>query len=217
MRPTASATPTRRIILIAAVGLGISACGGGSGGSGTGTPPLSQSLPPGVAARESLFDAASGRLSARSNTAFVAPFIEGMPSDGTATYEGILFVELDTAALATELYGVARVSADFKESTMSGGVTNFFGTDRNGSEAPYTGSVALSNGDIGVTRPNDFDLDYNGSLNGNGEIVLLSGTLDGDFKADPIRGILARDTSPTANIGGTPVTGRLSLAAEVVR
>lgn len=199
----------------------LAACGGGGGGGGGGSgfnipDPTLADLPPGVDARAALFTAASDRLDARSNTAFIEPYIEGMPSSGSAEFVGILYALSATPGENTELYGQANVTAYFGSGTMSGIVSDFWGLDRTGSEAFYAGTVNLTNGDIAVDRRNDFTLDYSGDLSGNGEAVSLSGTLDGDFKADPILGILAIDIAPDVEIDTTPYTSVVALTAERV-
>lgn len=201
----------------------LAACGGGGGGGGGGgfdiPDPTLADLPPGVDARAALYTAASARLGARSNTAFIEPYIEGMPSSGTADFVGILYVLSTTPGSNTELYGQADLTANFSSSTMSGSLTDFFGTDRTGAEDAYTGSLAVSGGVIGkpaLDRQNDFAFDYDGTLTGNGESIALSGTVDGKFKADPILGLLGVDVAPTVEIDGTPYTSVVALTAERV-
>lgn len=160
------------------------------------------------------FVGAEARLSARFNTAFIPPFIEGMPTTGTATYDGTMSVELDTAGDQTLLYGDAAVSADFGAGTLSGRVTDFVGRDHRGSVDTYDGSLALTDGRIAVQRPNDFRLDYGGTLTGNDSAIDLSGTIDGSFKGDPIRGLLGYDTDPLAVVNGAIVDGAVGLAVE---
>jgi hypothetical protein len=209
--PKALLPRTHALLLI----LTLAACGGGAapkpGPGGPAAPPPPASFD----TLETAYIGANARLAARSNTAFIPPLIEGMPTTGGATYTGVMFVELDTAGMTTQLYGNADVTANFDASSMSGSVTDFYGRDRTGSQAAYTGAVSLTNGTIGAARPNAFDLDFSGALSGNGESISLSGTMDGDFKGDPIRGILGVDTTPTANIDANPFTGRVLLAAEV--
>lgn len=203
------------VVLSSAVWL--AACGG-SGGSSTGVagePPI---LPPSATPSEAFgfsdtgYTQRTAALGARSNTAFVAPLIEGMPDSGTAFYDGLVRVDLNTTGADTILFGQARVEADFDAQSLSGDVSDVVGRDSGGDVAAYAGDLALTNGDIGVNRPNDFTLDYGGTLTGNGETIALSGTLAGDFKADPILGLLGSDTSPIATVDGLGVTGAVGMA-----
>lgn len=147
-------------------------------------------------------------------SAFVPPLVEGMPSTGRATYSGYLRAILDTPVEKTRLLGEASVRADFDNGTLTGAVTDFAGKDRKGAKDKYTGSLNLSDGVIGARVPNDFDLNYAGTLNGNGERVRLVGTLTGKFKGDPIRGLLGSDDTPIARIDGGDVTGTVDIAVE---
>jgi len=194
--------------LAAVAALLLAGCGGGGG-------TLGQNPPQDFLTAKTAYEAVEGRLAARSNTAYVPPFIEGMPSSGTATYRGYVFADLQTPSQNTELYGQATITANFAPSggTMSGTASNFFGKDNSGAEASYAGQLTFSNGVINVDRKNDFDLNYSGTLTGNGDTVVLSGKIDGDFKGDPIRGIYGTDTM-TGTVNGTGYPGNLILVAE---
>lgn len=188
----------------------------GCGGSGSGAPPAPASPP------EDAFNflatsyvGAEARLSARSNTAFVAPFIEGMPTTGTATYEGNMSVAIATPGENTVLYGVAVVDADFATSSLTGTGSGFVGQDREGSFDHYAGTIGLTDGKIGINRPNDFRVEYSGILTGNDEAIGLSGMIEGDFKGDPIRGLLGEDLSPIAVLDGVIFPAEIRLAVEV--
>lgn len=200
---------TRSMILLGA-GLILTACGGGGGDVAIEGEPGDV-----FAAYQADYDDMDAFLRGRSNTAFIAPLIEGMPDSGTARFDGYMSVGLDTGPDRTELLGQTTITADFGASTMQGDVTNFVGTDNVGFPRAYDGQVDLTNGDIAVTRPNDYTLDYAGSLDGGTGIIDLSGTLTGSFKADPIRGIVGDDAAPKATIDGAAVTGSVAIAAEI--
>lgn len=147
--PKALLPRTPALLLI----LTLAACGGGAapkpGPGGPAAPPPPASFD----TLETAYIGANARLAARSNTAFIPPLIEGMPTTGGATYTGVMFVELDTAGMTTQLYGNADVTANFDVSSMSGSVTDFYGRDRTGSQAAYTGAISLTDGTIGAARP----------------------------------------------------------------
>ncbi|MBT8459947.1 MAG: hypothetical protein KJN60_09785, partial [Boseongicola sp.] len=115
----------------------------------------------------------------------------------------------------TVLYGEAVVDADFATSSLTGTGSEFVGQDRDGAFDHYAGTIGLSDGKIGINRPNDFRIDYSGILTGNHEAIGLGGTIEGDFKGDPIRGLLGYDLSPTAVVDGVIFPGEVGLAVEV--
>lgn len=206
-----------RIIAIGLCAAAVAGCGGGGGNGSVGNEP-----PPDGATAAELFDfyqaaytARTDRLDELNNTAWVAPVVEGMPTTGTAAFEGYIDVVLDTPTAQTELLGDTRLSADFDAGTIAGQATNFAGRDANGDYDLYTGTMTLADGKIGAVRPNDFDIGYKGTLTGNGDKVVVLGSMDGKFKGDPVRGILAEDTDPTASVDGTAVTGSITMAVEL--
>lgn len=205
-----------RTALVLIAGCVLAGCGGGGGAAGNLVVPknVTQEPPTDYFVAMADYGTMSSALAARSNTAFVEPKIEGMPSSGRAIYDGYFHAELETTALTTRLLGLASVAVDFATDEMVGSATDFIGVDRTGAMSPYSGSVAMTGGNVGVTRPNDFSLPYSGSLDGNGETVVLSGTITGNFKGDPIRGILGTDAM-TGTIDGTPFAGEVDLAATV--
>lgn len=207
-----------RIIAIGLCTAVLAGCGGGSGGGGS----VGNEPPPEEASPVELFDFYQAAFTARYdrlddlyNTAWVEPFEEGMPITGKAEFEGYIDVVLDTPKAQTELLGDARLSADFDAGTLEGSATDFAGRDANGDYDFYTGTMTLADGKIGAQKPNDFDIGYKASLTGNGDTVVLLGSMEGKFKGDPVRGILAEDTDPTATVDGTSVTGSVTMAVEM--
>ena len=201
--------------------LALAACGGGGGGGGGGgftvPTPLFSDIPPGFDSRATLFEDATAALDARSNTAFIGPdVIEGIPDSGEVDFLGLLYVNAATPGTATELYGQANLTANFGSQTMTGTLSDFFGVDRTGTEDAYSGSLAVTGGVIGkpaLAQVNDFAFDYAGTLTGNGEDVTLEGTVDGKFKADPIRGLLGSDDAPSLEIEGVAYSNEVNLTA----
>jgi hypothetical protein len=188
-----------------------------SAGCGCGSAP--DSTPPGQTPLTDYFsgkiayDEMTALLAERFNTAFVPPFVEGMPTAGNASYQGYFLAEIQTDPQTTRLLGLATVNANFDSGTISGAASDFVGVDRTGAMDDYSGGVSMTGGSVGVNRPNDFLLPYSGSLNGNGEIVSLSGTLLGTFKGDPVLGILGEDSAPSTAIDSNPFTGQVNLSA----
>jgi len=80
------------------------------------------------------------------------------------------------------LIGDATVNVNFNNGSVSGGVTNVFGLDRFDNIDEYSGSLALSGGAI---SGNDLEADYSGTLRGNGDTIVMGGTLDGEFLGNP--------------------------------
>ena len=202
--------PEYRVAAFLVLGaLGLAGCGGSS-------QPSKTELPLEVAfdVLATSFVGAEARLTARSNTAFIPPFIEGMPTTGDVRYLGFMSARLATPGGDTVLYGEAAVDTDFSANSVTGVVTDFVGHDRTGSIAGYDGTIVLTNGKIGIERPNDFRVDYSGILTGNNEAVGLSGTIGGDFKGDPIRGLLGYDSDPLAVVDGVITEAQIGLAVE---
>lgn len=196
----------RFVSWLAPVALGLAGCGHST--------PVE--VPPDVRfdVLQTAYVASEARLEARSNTAFVEPYIEGMPTSGGAVYSGYMAVDLATAGGGTVLFGEVDVIADFAAGTLRGSAGDFVGHDRTRTIDTYAGTISMTDGRIGVVRPNAFTIDYGGILTGNAEAISVSGTIDGNFKGDPIRGLLGYDTDPLAVVDGVIVGGQVGLAVE---
>ena len=107
------------------------------------------------------------------------------------------------------------MEADFSTSSLAGTGSRFVGQDRDGGFDHYEGTIGLSDGKIGIDRPNDFRINYSGILSGNDQAIGLSGTIDGDFKGDPIRGLIGGDLSPITVVDGAVFPGEIGLVVEV--
>ena len=205
----------------------LAGCGGGGGGTDVAPPAPGDAvlgevpvIPDTATASEAfgLYEGVHARVSADldtdfANTAFFGPdVIEGIPASGAATYDGTIEIVLNTADDLTILYGAASVDANFTAGTLSGVATDFSGRDQNAEFDFYDGDLNLVDGIIGAIIPNDANLDYTGTLIGNGDTIVLGGSLSGKFKADPILGIIADDDGTAANVNGLDVTGRADLA-----
>lgn len=147
------------------------------------------------------------------NTAF-----KGMPVTGTARYAGQSGMVMTSAAGDDYLFlGDAAMLADFQNATMTGTLGSFRGVILPGGAGPagavtdYAGTIVLTNGAIGVARPNDFDADFGGTLTGGGNVIFVTGDIYGDFKGTPIRAVMGSSSAgglipPSGTINGLPAS-----------
>lgn len=147
--------------------------------------------------------------------------IAGMPSTGTANYAG--GTELRFFSAAGEqfvLIGDTSVAVDFQSGTLSGTVAGLHGgIAPTGSVYPltaadYTGSLVLSNGQIGSAGPNSFGALYGGTLTGAGNLITANGGLLGNFKGTPVQGIVAVGGGLVTLNGGATSGAILNLWAQ---
>lgn len=200
--------------LVVSALIALAGCGevSGAGGTDPSDPPTLDMSDPRVAE----FAAMTDRLEDRSNTEFAR-----VPTFGTATYTGFAGVLLNDPARPVTLIGDARIEMDFDADNITGELTSFRG-EQAGAVGDYAGTVLLSAGDIAATRPNDFTFDYDGTLTGQGNTIVLDGNADGVFKGTrlnpanpPVYGILATsDPGDTALLNGTPTDVTVSISAE---
>lgn len=156
------------------------------------------------------------------NTAFT-----GMPASGTATYNGYALLAINRDATVSGqprlgVEGTATMTADFANHAISGSATNFVGGSVTGQDPTtgyytpagpanyYAGTIQITNGCIGntagcsgVTRPNQYSAQFSGALNGEGNSIVTSGSLLGDFKGTPIQGVTAITQTATTTVNGT--------------
>ena len=156
------------------------------------------------------------------NTAFVH-----MPTKGTAIYKGYALVAVNRNNASPglprlSLEGTATLNVDFAKGAASGAATNFVGgasgnlntvTGAYIFTAPpiaYPGTISITNGCIGiangcgsVTRPNQLQANFSGTLKGGGNTLVTSGRLLADFKGTPIQGVaVSGDPSIATTING---------------
>lgn len=188
-----------RTIASGATALLVAGCGGGSG--------LSDEE------RVAEFAAIADRLGSRFNTAFLE---EGaIPTSGEAVFEGYAGIVIERPADDLALLGDARLTIDFGRDRVTGRIDTVIGDDGGRLES-YSGSIALVNGVMGATRPNDFSFDYSGALAGQGNSIFLDGSGAGVLKGTPIRGVLAAsDPADTVLLNGVEAPSTLSIAAEM--
>ena len=130
-------------------------------------------------------------------TAFVA-----MPTAGTADFDGSTFIAIDPDPLLQGdeivLIGATRVTADFGAGSLSGRIDRLSGRRgadlRSGRDVAVDGAVALREGRIGGTVPNDATARYRGSVTVEDETYSLRGRLSGKFRGT----VAARSGTPDA-------------------
>lgn len=182
----------RGIVLLGVVGvIGLAGCGGSG----------STSFADAFAARSDANNAMLGRLNSKPNTSFV-----GMPTVGSATYNGYAVIKHTNGVIDdAQFLGDAQITADFGAGTVSGQASNFEGWHNDGPLGSYAGTVTLSGGVIGMSRPNDLGAFINGTLVQGPDTIVISGGMFGDFKGTPILGAVTQiDAQSTMTINGGP-------------
>ena len=149
------------------------------------------------------------RLSTVSNTAWPA-----MPTTGNASFRGHTEIFIGATGDETDLIGKAQVDVDFGTNLIEGVLDEFVGSNSEGEFDKYAGTIALHSGFIGDVDPNDFIVDYDGNLSGNGDDILIAGTIEGRFIGTPIRGLKGVDASPLVLLNGDSKVGFVGLVAE---
>jgi len=117
--------------------------------------------------------------------------------------------------------GDAVVTIDFSEDDITGGIQNIVGAD---ATRTYTGdgAIILSGGDLRLTRPTDFAVDYAGTLDFGIATVELDGTMTGLLRGtrlgvtqrSPIKALSAADTDGMALVDGVPTDIDLTIVGE---
>lgn len=206
------------------------AAGGGGGGTDTTPPdPVTQSdayyryIEPKFVAMDTLLNGNSSTgQTAMNNTAF-----KTMPTTGTANFTGYAGLTVDdptTNQPSIHVDGTAVVTANFATASVSGSMTNFVGTtvdntthDLAGPAASYAGTLTLTNGCIGlstcpnVTRPNQFSANVDGTLTGEGNTIVTSREVVGDFKGNPIKGISVNGLTNLTTLNGVTTNSNFLL------
>ena len=132
-----------------------------------------------------------------------------MPTSGSARFDGFAAGLVETPGRELVLVGVAELNANFGSGRIGGTLSDFTGGYSEDGIAAYRGNVRLTNGMIGTPVQNAFVTDYGGTLIGNGETVVLGGDMQGVFKGNPIRGLIAATNTGAASVNGTPATSSL--------
>lgn len=140
-----------------------------------------------------------------------------MPTVGSATYDGHATVLIDTPT-DSALVGDARIVADFSDGDLWGNMSNFVGTVDGSPYSDFAGSIALGNGQIGVSTASSLSADMQGTLNNGSDIVTIDGGVIGNFRSDGAinaAGLTASDTAGTDYIvNGVIHDGDTGIVAE---
>ena len=143
---------------------------------------------------------ASG-IASRSNTAF--PAIEA--ATGEANFTGVL--DIETRGVPGREFNVlseTTIVADFDAATLSTalGETTILTSDNETLGSPTTSTLAVTNGLIGVDRPNSVNFDVNGSVSTENVSITVQSNLEGSFKGTPILGLIANDNAAIVIVNG---------------
>lgn len=131
--------------------------------------------------------------SARANTSYGA-----MPDSGFASFAGHAVVAVDRIR-DNQLgegdfiaIGTGNLNVSFGDSSdVTGVFSDFVGADRDGQGQEFSGTLVISSGEVGHSRPNDFIADANLNLSGPSESYVMDTTINGDFVGTPIYGVRA--------------------------
>jgi hypothetical protein len=150
-----------------------------------------------------------------------------MPDTGQVTYNGASGVIVETPTSITLLAGDARVVADFATNTLSGNMSNFIGVTGPNTDDPseevldsataYTGELSVTNGVIGSIVASGVAADFGGTLTGQGNVIVIDGTMIGQFFGNPNPvGLLmnSNEATTTTTLNGVAVTGTAGISAE---
>ncbi len=210
--------------------------GGGSGSSSSGTTPTPQTDPAAYFSQiiSPGYDSYQAALVGNSHTGATGlpnTAYASMPSSGTANFNGYAFLIANSGSQVVGqpsigIEGTATLSVDFSNNSASGSATNFVGgpigaLDTTTGKYPltqaaiaYPGSIAISNGCVGanhgcssVTRPNQMQADFSGTLAGGGNTITANGQVLADFKGTPIQGVAVSGGTITTKINGNNVPG----------
>lgn len=163
--------------LLHLVGLtALAACGGGSSGDGGGGGDFE--FPTGYDAR---LDASRQLNEAANATAPTA----AMPATGSASYNGYAALGgTDGTGTEVDLLGNARLTANFAAGTFGGTVDGFQGRHGSAAVGDYSGSLAVTGGNIGGIVANGAEAGMAGTLTRDGTAITVDAGLFGQFNGD---------------------------------
>lgn len=153
----------------------LAACGGGGSGGGGGDPDYEAMRVRSVALNDRIVNA-------------TATPADSMPTAGTATYSGLAGFSTTNGG-PSEIMSEASLTANFDNSSISGGLANF----RHYQNGAMPGSVSFQNGTI---DKNKFEADLGGSLTVQNAAAPVAGQMTGVFgggNADLASGLIEAD------------------------
>lgn len=139
---------------------------------------------------------------------------------GTMNFSGEGTVIAGPANDGAVLVGDADLTVRFgTNSSVSGSISNFAGVGgvnanirNSGTLAPYSGRITLSGGSVGAG--NRMEVDYRGTLRGNGDTMVFDGNMTGGFLGNPsITGVTAVAQEPST-YNGRRYTSIVAIVAE---
>jgi hypothetical protein len=147
------------------------------------------------------------RVAEMANTTF-----DTMPDAGSVNYIGNAGVVYSRNGRDVTLLGTATVTANFADQMIAGRIEQMSGGTGASDLRDYAGELTIA-GQIGVRRPNSFDVMLGGTLTGAGQTIVLSGPLRGDFRGSEAQAIVAISNGQmhgTVNGADAPVRVRLT-------
>ncbi|WP_394152688.1 hypothetical protein [Loktanella salsilacus] len=165
---------------------GLAACGGSSVGGAGGGADMSPQVPTLSQFETSVrsFGATADRIDLLTDT---VP--RNIPSSGTSTFAGPALLSVEGFTNSYAMTGDSRLTINFANDDMSGGVTNFRGVDETGRGVNVAGQIAFTDGLVGSDDTSGlFAVDFNGNLTAGSDRIALDGIAIGNFEGNRTSG-----------------------------
>lgn len=185
----------------------LAACGGGGGGSGGG------GIDPRLA-RLDIYEAQKTRVLGNPGAGVPAMDMtlpDNLPTMGTMVFAGSATLRVETGSDPLVLFGDASLEMRFDTQDGTGTLDNFFGNNTAGTVVDYAGVIDLSADLAGA----DLGLDYAGALTNAGDVLALSGRMQGVFLGNPVGAFAAADLETDITQNGELRDGTIVVIGEV--